>query len=220
MKSFSTFIVLLVSMVAVAQDSTALHTYLKKELQGAESFTFTIASQPSVLKVAGASYTIETSKDLRMNGSYAYVPILIHNTNGTTLKSLITLRITVSKKVLRTKKSINAGEEISNADVEEVVESISEVRGEPIQSFSSKGNIAAIRIPEGTILTRTMVETKPDVLAGETVSAYVAQGSVVVKLNATARESGSVGDIIRVVTGDNKLLRGKIENETVVRIVD
>lgn len=217
---FLAYIVFLTSMIVAAQDSTALHQYLKSELKQAESFTYSIASQPAALKVPGASYTIETDKPLRNNGHYAYVPIVVKNANGTTLKSLITLRVTVSKKVFRALRVINSGEEITNAHVEEVIENISDVRGDPIELLSSKGLVAAIKIPEGTILTKTMVETKPDVLAGETVSAYVAQGSVVVTLSAVARESGSVGDIIRVVTGDNKLLRGKIENENIVRIIN
>ncbi len=217
---FLAYIVFFLSMIVTAQDSTALHNYLKNHFKQVESFTYSIASQPALLKAPGATYTIETDKAMRSNGSYAYVPIIVKNANGTTLKSLLTLRVTVSKKVFRALGVINSGEEVTNAQVEEVVENISDVRGDPVESLSSKGLVAAIKIPAGAILTKTMVEVKPDVLAGETVSAYVAQGSVVVTLSAVARESGSVGDIIRVVTGDNKLLRGKIENENIVRIIN
>lgn len=73
------------------------------------------------------------------------------------------------------------------------------------------GYVASRRISEGETLTRYNTRKRIDVKAGEGITVIASSGAIEIKLSATARESGRIGEIIDVKprNGD-KLIKARI----------
>jgi flagella basal body P-ring formation protein FlgA len=65
-------------------------------------------------------------------------------------------------------------------------------------------------VKEGTVLFENMIESLPVVYRGDKLTLHTGNGSVNVSIEVTARQDGGIGEIISIVTDDNKLYKGKI----------
>jgi len=110
----------------------------------------------------------------------------------------VTVTVVANEAVVVAARPVTAGQTLQNADLA--------VRQEPVSLYAGRqvfydpgalaGATAVMSLPAGTILTASAIEEPVVVHAGQTVTVEVSSGNVQVSVNATADQTGRVGDII------------------------
>lgn len=156
----------------------------------------------SVGPVMGAHYmrACEEPLSVTVTGDEPYQQATAHCTSPAwTLYVSVTVDARVA--VVVTARPISGGQVVG---VDDVV-----LRDEPISVYAGRqvfyhpedvaGGIASMSLPTGTILTNNDVQQPLIVEAGQTIAVDIREGDLDVSLNATAEESGHVGDMIMVI---------------------
>lgn len=181
--------------------------YLAKELPGYEKIEFKVAKLPVDYK----SIEIIESSHLNINGSTAYVPVKITSKENKSNQTFITLNVKLYKTVFTAKEKIDRKIKISESDFDIKQLDVAGVRGKvfPINEKMDKYRSKTF-IRKDEILCQELLERVPVILTGDRVKAYFLNGTVAVDFFVNARQDGIEGDIIRVVTADNKQYKAKI----------
>ena len=196
---------------------TELDSYLKIQLSHYNSWEYEIVRMPENTR------KIEIIKENQLNiqGNMAYVPVKITDSSGRKAKSFLTLRIKLFQKALISTKTIERKMDITGADVSYKLVDVSQLQGTPISSIEEiKSLRSKIHIIPGTVLLKEMMEEIPVVRFGDRVTASVIYGNVLVTTEATAKQDGTVGEIISVVTSDRKEFKAKVIDFKNVSIVE
>ena len=122
--------------------------------------------------------------------------------------------------LLRVTHAIAAGAAITAADVQSAVGDPGPL---PIESLPAAadivGNTTTRAVQASEVITTRMVRTGPAVRSGEIVSTWIAVDGVEAVGTATALQSGSVGDVIRLVNAaSRRQLRGRITRKGSVEV--
>jgi flagella basal body P-ring formation protein FlgA len=75
-------------------------------------------------------------------------------------------------------------------------------------------------IRAGTILSEEIIEPIPAVNKGDKVVLHTGGLGVDVSIDVTARQDGSVGDVISVYSNGNKFYKGKIVDKSNLTLVE
>ncbi|MCH7962688.1 MAG: flagellar basal body P-ring formation protein FlgA [Bacteroidetes bacterium] len=183
-----------------------LADYLSIHLKGYEKYEYEILKIPSNY----SSIKILNGKDLKLSGNLAYVPVHIVK-NNRTAQSYITVKLKLYKNVLVTVRDIKRKEDLAKSDFETSLQNIAGKHAKPftdiesISSYRSKKNLN-----EGEILTKNDVEKIPLIKVGDKIKASIVQGNVMIQFDAFSKQEGSAGDIINIVTADNKRFKAKV----------
>lgn len=194
-----------------------LEGYLKKNLSNYKDFKYEIVQMPGKFKHA----SILKTNEFNISGNLAYVPVKITNDNNRTTNIFITVRLKLYQNVLVAAHKIKYRKILSKSDFKIEKENVAEVRGTPIKSFKGINNLRSkVSINAGEILTEEAVEEKPVINVGDIIKASVNIGTVYVSTQATARQEGRPGDIIRIMTKDKKQFKAKVIDSHNVIIVE
>ena len=185
---------------------TNIAEYLNVQLKAYEKFEYQILKMPS----GYSSIKILYEKDFKIAGNLGYLPVIIEK-NNRSAQSFISLKLKLYKNVLVAVRNLNRKEELSKSDFIISLQDVAGINGKPftdvesINTFRSKKNLK-----EGNILTKNDIEKIPVVKVGDKIVASVVQGNVMIQFDAISKQEGGVGDIIKIVTSDNKKFKAKV----------
>lgn len=196
-----------------------IKVYLESQLTGYKKIEFETVSSPKVK--FREEISINQNSNIKLTGNTAYIPVYIKEQNSSNLThSYITVRVKLYREVYAAKTSLKRGQELKSTDFELITADISEVRGKIItDNFFISNCKAKFNLDENTILTEESLELIPVVKRGNKVKAYSTVGNVSVSFAAAARQDGSLGDIIRIVTPDKKIFKAKVMDSLNVNII-
>jgi len=122
--------------------------------------------------------------------------------------------------VVSAAREIESGQVIAEHDLEYVKSDLSELRPGTYNDMEDLvGKQAYRRVREGEIISRSMIETRPDINSGDMVTLVVTSPGLVVATQGKALEKGFIGENIRVLNvQSNQTLNGIVVDETTVEI--
>ncbi len=184
-----------------------IERYLTMELSGYEKIEFKIVKLPENYK----KIEIIENSHLNITGNTAYIPIMLTNKDNRTNQTFLTVNVKLYKTVFSAKDQIDRKKELNEADFEIRQIDVAGLRGK-LFPFNEKisGYRAKSIIRKGEALTIELLERVPVIRNGDRIKAYFMQSTVMVDFFVNAKQDGVEGDIIRVVTSDNKQYKAKI----------
>lgn len=181
--------------------------YLKKNLASYNDFKYEILQMPQNFTHA----EILKTNDFNVSGNMAYIPVKVTLPGKRIVKSIITVRLKLFRNVLVAVKQINIKEHLSRSDFKFEEKDITQVRGKAVESLKDIETLRSkTTIKPGDVLVKEAVETIPVINVGDKVNASLISGAVYISTKATARQEGCPGDIIQIVTKDNKIFKAKV----------
>lgn len=195
-----------------------INDYLKDKLLSCESYEFEIISAP---RESENNIYIDANREFKINSNLAYVPLIIVNSKNIKKNSYAVLKVRVLKKVLVSSSYIQRNENIDeNNAILEIVD-VAQVDGNTFSAIDELANLQSrVSIKPGSILVSGMFSGTPLIKRGEKINAFVSQGNVRIGVEAFAREDGTKGQIIRILSRDNKIFRAKVIDSNTVQIIE
>ncbi len=205
-------------LITNSNQKLAINDYLKIQLSEYQKIEYTIVSPRGVDL---SMISVDNSREFKVNGSFAYLPIKQKSNNGSSINSLLTLRLKLYKNVLVANRSLRKNEILNKSDFSLKSKEVSSLRFSPISSFDMLENYRCrLKISEKSILQNGMIEKIPDIEIGDRVEALFINNSVTIGFSATSRSEGYVGNIIKVKSDDQKIYKAKVINNTTVKIIE
>lgn len=209
--------ILLLNMVGGKSLNQKIDDYLNKRLSDEIKCEYSILGQIE----QGAEINMDLSRELKIAGNVAYLPIEITSAKKGFYKSFLTLKVKMFANVFVAKSDIHKGDEIHSSLFKVEYREISNIRGNAILSGKLPENkISRVYIQEGKLLVDEQLEEKPTIKSGDKITAIATAGSVQISTIAFARNNGTIGDVIQVRTVDNIILRAEIVDENTVLIYE
>jgi flagella basal body P-ring formation protein FlgA len=215
---FSLF-VLIFSFLLTSNPSfkAELDGYLKAHLSQYKNYEYEIVRMPE----DKSKIEIIKENHLNIQGNMVYVPVNVTDKSGREAKSFLTLRVKLFNKVLVAATTIERKQEISGKDITSKLVDVSQLQGTPLTSLAEISDLRSkIHIAPGTILVKEMMENIPVVKFGERVTASLVYGNVLVTTEAVVKQEGSIGDIVSIVTSNNKEFKAKVIDSQNVSIIE
>jgi flagella basal body P-ring formation protein FlgA len=192
-----------------------LQRYLEAQITGYEKISFEFVSDWSKYQ----DLEILTNEDVNLNGNIAQIPVNYIRGNENR-KIRLSIKVKAYKNILVSKENIKRGTLLDNNNFDvRLVDCITLT--DPISSIDALNNFRAasyIKIDE--VLLSNSIEPIPDIESGDKIVAHSIAGNVDIQISAVARQEGSVDEIIRVRTSDNKLYRAKVLDNSNVLIIE
>lgn len=209
-------------LTAGGERNSELDSYLDNKLSGYKKYEYEVVSLPSYVKsINDERITISSDRDFKINYGYAYVPVDIKLSSENTTQSVITIKMNLFDEVFVANRKIRKGDVITAGDFTVKDEEITHLRNGTVKNISEmKNHRAHMNIAEGAILQNNMVETLPDVKAGDKVFAYSTVGTVTVTFPVSVREDGRIGETVRVVRDDRLTFKALIVDSKQVKIIE
>jgi flagella basal body P-ring formation protein FlgA len=168
-----------------------------------------------------SQFQLDNNRELKLQGSYAYLPVKEFNSNGISKNTIITLKLNVFKKVLVANRDIKKKQYLNLQDFHYDEKEILSLRYPPadillpVDDYRSRRNIK-----ENSVLQISMLEKIPDIEVGDRVEAVFNNSSVNISFNVTARSEGVAGSIIKVKRDDRKIFKAQVINNSTVKIIE
>jgi flagella basal body P-ring formation protein FlgA len=191
--------------------------YLKQNLKNYDHYEFEILQAPE----NSNKIIINNDRPFSQNGGYANINVTVIDKKNSVSQSYITLKLKLYKNVLVSSQDIKSKEEISPEKVELKKLEVTFVKGEMFEKPEElAGNVAKMRINKGRIITSDIIEIAPVIKSGDLVNASAVRGNVIVTTDAIAKQDGRPGELIRILTRDNKQFKGKVIDSNNVIIIE
>ena len=213
------FKILFSFMIIVSNNQpTMIGKYLNSQLRDYEKIEHVVLSPKNI---ESCSFSIDNEREFKINGNYGYIPVKEKNRDGSIRNSLVTVKLKLYKKVLVANRSMKKKENISNADFTVKYKEVSTLRFQPIGEFENLGYYRCkFHITENTILQGSMIEKIPDIQIGDRIEAFFTNNSVAISFDATSRSEGSIGNIIKIKSDDQRIFKAKVLNNSTVKIIE
>lgn len=170
-----------------------LKIYLHDKLSSYEKYEYEILRLPQNERLE-----IDTDKNFRMSGEYAYVPVKIYDSKKNASHSIITLRVKLYKNVLVSKQKIDRDESLSPSMFDKKLMDVSRMEGDLVEENALKDCRSKIIINEKTVLFQSMIEPIPVISRGEKVTIHTGGNGVDVSVEGIARQDGLIDQVISV----------------------
>lgn len=153
---------------------------------------------------------IDETRPINLGRGVAFIPVVA--TKGLkTSKSIVSVRIKLLQKVFVTVSDLEKQASLSNQNVVAKTLDVTNLNGTPVNCNSLLDQYRTKSfIRKGEILFEERIEKIPLVSIGDKVDAEVRAGNVIVKTEAIARQNGSNGDLIELVSTGNKIIKARI----------
>ncbi len=215
------FFILLFGLFGGRISDNQIADYLKTQLSEYKRFEFKVVSMPRLLNSRSVDVEFAKDKELKINGSMAYLPVYVKK-NGVKTQSFITLKIKLYQNVWVAGKTIRKGTklDLSGFNLQEV--DVAKLRNEPVSGNTDIREYVAKRtIRKGTVLQQNMLDKKNLLGRNQIVTAVKKIGNVEISFNAKTRTGGNKDDIIKIYNYTNgKQYLGKVINENLVQIIE
>ncbi|GAB6282796.1 MAG: hypothetical protein STSR0008_15460 [Ignavibacterium sp.] len=202
------------------QPLAEISNYLQTKLSNYSKWNYEIISKPNVLNNAHIKFEINKSKEFKVNGQYAYVPIIIRESNNKISYSLLTLKLELYDTVLIAINEIKNNDIISSNNVEYKIENVTNFRRKILTNENLLNLLKAKRkINKGEILYENMFTELPLINQGDKLQAHFVYGNITISFDVEARENGFTGKQIRVIDTNNKIYSALVLNKNNVKII-
>lgn len=194
-----------VQIFAQSLEDQALQ-YLQKEFPEFEKIEILIQNNfPSDEKI-----TVDYTRNINLGRGVAYIPVIA--TRGKKISSsVVSVQLQLFKKLFVANKNFERKEVLFPSGFEEKVMNVTRLNGNPLKKeFAISDYRAKSFIKKGEILFEEKIEKIPLINSGDKVFAEVRNGNVVVTTEAIARQQGSAGDLIELISQNNKIIKAKI----------
>lgn len=207
-------LVILIFVPASAQNfNSEVEKYLNQKLNGYDKIEYSIIND-----LKQKNYVIDSSRDLKVKGNIAYLPVKVFERNKWN-NSILTLQLNLYKLVPVASKEIKRKENIDERNFILQSVDISSSRSRIIDLSELKKSLRAkTLIKQGEIITQDLVEEVPAIQSGSKVIAECIKGSVVISTEVIARQDGKLNELIDILTSSNELLKAKVINSQKVLI--
>ncbi|MDP2364948.1 MAG: flagellar basal body P-ring formation chaperone FlgA [Ignavibacteria bacterium] len=156
--------------------------------------------------------TIDNTRNINLGKGVAYIPVIVTKGKKTS-SSVLSVKVELFKKLLLANKDFGKKELLLKSGFEEKVINVTRLNGNPVKSdFVVSDYRSKSFIKKGEILFAEKMEKIPLINSGDKVFAEVRSGNVMVTTEAFARQQGSVGDLIEIVSKNNKIIKARIVN--------
>lgn len=170
-------------------------------------------------RAASFEYDVES---LRSILGRTIVPIKLKDKTGETFHTLQSVIKVVAKgPFYKTRRKIRRDEIISDQDIMIVKEDLYGMPPNAIRDLDAlQGKTARTIISKHVLLTKSMLKNESVIFAGDVVSVILKQNNVVLRVNGVAKQSGAIGEKIRVRldVGTKKVMKGVVVDSTTVHI--
>lgn len=200
-------ILLSVQIFSQSFEETALQ-YLQKEYPEYEKIEIQLQKNFS----SDEKIIVDFTRKINLGKGIAYIPVIATKGKKTS-SSIVSVKVQLFKKLLVAAKDFERKEVLINSGFEEKVLEVSKINGTAVnKDFAISDYRAKSFIKKGEILFEEKMEKIPLISTGDKVFAEVRTGSVVVTTEALARQNGSTGDLIELVSSSNKIIKARIVN--------
>lgn len=208
---------ILLALFISGEGYTHLDLFIKSHLDKFDRIEYTVVS-PNNLE--NELFEIDNSRDFKLSGKYAYIPIKI-NKGGNITNALVTIKLRAFKKVLIANRYIKKHEILNKGDFNIVEKEITKLQDVVYPFEDELSNYRAKRnIRENSIITERLIEKTPLVKRGDRLKAFFNNSALKIEFNVVARTEGKKGDIIKVKRHDNKLFIAEIIDDKNVKIIE
>lgn len=207
------FILFGIQILAQSFEQDAVN-YFKKQFPEYEKIELQLQKNSSLNEKMVIDYT----RRINLERGTALIPV-IKTKNGSGTQSLVSAKVKLLKKILVTLRNIEKKDPLTKNDFEEKLIDVTGLNGNTVQAkFNTDGYRAKTFLRKGEILFEEKIEKTPLVNVGDKIIAEVKKGNVVVTSEVYARQCGSTGDLIEVVSTKNKIIKARIVNAKKVMI--
>ena len=180
-------------------------SFLKTKLSAYDKYEF------EVLNVPEGDIKLIDDSGFKLSGNYAYIPIEIKYNNSGISRTYLTVKLKLFKEVLVAENDIPVKNIISADEIKTEMKEVTNLNGTPVNSPKEiSGMRSKALLKKGNIIVRELLEPEPLVKSGDRVNLISTFGNVSVTTYAEARQEGTKGDLIRIVTRDKKIFKAKI----------
>lgn len=217
------------------QLDSMISNYLQTKLDSYSKWNYEIISKPNVLNNEKIKLQIDYSKEFKLNGQYAYIPVKIQINENQFSYSLLTLKLELFDTVLIAMRDIKYNDTISINDTEIKIENVTNLKGKILDTkkwlndLSNKSELSELRnlrlikakrkINIGEILYENMFTELPLINKGDKLQAHFIYGKITISFDVEAREDGFSGNQIRVIDTNNKIYTALVLNKNNVKII-
>ena len=154
--------------------------------------------------------SVDKTRNISLSRGSAIIPVIA--TKGLkTASSIVSVKVNLYKILLVAMRDFNRKENLNLAEFETQLIDVTKLNGTPVGTeFLLTDYRAKSFIKKGEILLEENLEKIPLISAGDKVNAEVKTGSVVVSTELFARQHGSKGDLIELVSSNNKIIKARI----------
>jgi flagella basal body P-ring formation protein FlgA len=154
--------------------------------------------------------TIDCTRSINLSRGIAYIPVIATKEKKTS-SSIVSVKVELFKKILVANRDFGKKELLQKPGFEEKVMNVTKINGNPVSiDFAVSEYRVKSLVKNGDILFEEMIERIPLINSGDKVFAEVRNGNVIVTTRAIARQQGSTGDVIELISQYNKIIKAKI----------
>lgn len=207
------FIIVFTLQINAQSFQEQLTDYLNNQFYGYDQIKFDILSS-----LDEANTEIDLSRDITSKGNISYIPVRVLKNNKHT-NSVLSVKVEKYKLVYSASTDIPKKQKINFDALFSRVENVAEINGTPLTSLNQEKIFRAKKfIKKGEIILQESIQDVPVIKIGDKILAEAVKGSVSVSVSAKARQDGSIGDTIEILTAENDLLKARVLNNNKVII--
>lgn len=193
----------------------AVDNYLKEKLSSYDKYEFEIVKYPD------GNVTLEDDPGFKVSGNFVYIPVDVTYKNSSKSRTYLTVKVKLFKNVFVASRDINIKELLDTSDVQIQLKDVTNFRGKVISSLNEISGMRSMSfVKSGSILLKEFIEHQPVIKNGGSVTAISIAGNVMVSIKAESKQEGITGDVIKIVTKNNKQLKAKIIDSQTVMIIE
>lgn len=213
----SVLLIILNLFSGTVQSESNLQTYLTKLFSNYDKFEYKTDFKSNSF----TQYSIDTGRESRLNKNILLVPVKLYDRKNNVSNSFLTLKVKLFKAVMVANHDIQKNEMLSSYQFRRELVDITLLKGLPVTDEEYLiASRSKLKIKEGSVLVKEMLETVPDVAINERLILHAGKNGVDITVDVTARENGSIGDLIRVIADNKKIFTAKIIDKYNVLLIE
>lgn len=172
-----------------------VENYIHENHAEYDSVSYSLHDEFSSIKSLEINYKRKSNRI----GNNFFIPVKIIDQNNISRERFLIAKVELFKKVLISNVVINKGELINGTNSSFMLKNVTDLNQTPINiNEEPTGVISRLNLPPGTIICREHIHAEPVINPGDQVNLRYDFGSVSVTFIGTARQSGTVGDIVKI----------------------
>lgn len=213
----SVLLIILNLFSGIVQSDSDLQKYLTKLFSNYEKFEYQVDYNTNNF----SKIVVDDERESRLNKNILHVPVKIYDRKNNVSNSFISIKVRLFKKVLVAAQDIEKDEMLSSYQFRRDLRDVTMTKGFPVTEDESLiASRSKVKIREGSVLVKEMMEVIPDVMTNEKLILNAGKNGVNITIEVTAREKGNIGDVIRVIADNKKIFTAKIIDKYNVLLIE
>lgn len=193
-----------------------IENYIHKNHAEYDSVSYSLHDEFSSVKSLEINYKRKSNRI----GNNFFIPVKIIDRNNISRERFLIAKVELFKKVLISNAVINKGDLINGSNSTFMLKNVTDLNQTPINvNEEPSGVISRLNLTPGTIICREHIQAEPVVNPGDKVNLIYEFGAVSVSFIGTARQSGTVGDVVKI-RANNHQYSAEIINQNEAIIIE